>query len=45
MTTPTRVRTQGRMLIKAALDKPFRWETFIPGLVALLASGLLRWLF
>ena len=33
------------MLIKAALDKPFRWENFIPGLVALLASGLLRWLF
>ena len=33
------------MLITAALDKPFRWENFIPGLVALLASGLLRWLF
>ena len=33
------------MLVKAVLDKPMRWENFMPGVVALVAAGVLRWLF
>lgn len=33
------------LLVKGLLDRPFSWENLIPAAVALLASGLLEWLF
>lgn len=33
------------LLVKGLLDRPFHWENLIPAAVALLASGLLKWLF
>lgn len=33
------------LLIKGALDQPFRWENLYPAGAALLLSVLLRWMF
>lgn len=33
------------LLVKAAMQKPIRWENFMPAVVAFALAGLLRWIF
>lgn len=33
------------LLVKAVLDKPMRWENFMPAVVAFVLYGLLKWIF
>ena len=33
------------LLVKALTEKPMRWENFMPAVVAVLLSGLIRWIF
>ncbi len=33
------------LLVKALTEKPLRWESFMPAVVAFLLSGLIRWIF